>query len=126
MRRVVSIWFPTLPTDLLRKRSGCAPEGTPLVTAGNDGRRQVVMATDAAAAALGLRHGMPLAQARALVPNLAIHPTEPEADAETLRRMAGWCLRYAPLTSPDPPDGIWIDATGSTHLHVGRQPCCGI
>ena len=91
-----------------------------MVTAGNDGRRQVVVAMDAAAAALGLRHGMPLAQARALVPNLAIQPTEPEADAEALRRMAGWCLRYAPLTSPDPPNGIWIDATGSTHLHGGE------
>ena len=63
---------------------------------------------------------MPLAQAQALVPGLAIHPTEPEADAEALRRMAGWCLRYAPLASPDPLDGIWIDATGSTHLHGGE------
>ena len=63
---------------------------------------------------------MPLAQAQALVPGLAIHPAEPDSDAEALRRMAAWCLRYAPLTSPDPPDGIWIDATGSTHLHGGE------
>jgi protein ImuB len=63
---------------------------------------------------------MPLAQAQTLVPGLAIHPAEPEADAEALRRMAGWCLRYAPLASPDPPDGIWIDVTGSTHLHGGE------
>ena len=80
----------------------------------------MVAAADAAAAALGLRPGMPLAQAQALVPGLAIHPAEPEADAEMLRRMASWCLRYAPLASPDPPDGIWIDATGSTHLHGGE------
>ena len=120
MRRVVSIWFSTLPTDRLRQRNGCAPEGTPLVTAGSDGRRQVVAAADATAAGLGLRPGMPLAQAQALVPGLAIHPAEPEADAEALRRMAAWCLRYAPLVSPDPPDGIWIDATGSTHLHGGE------
>ena len=80
----------------------------------------MVAAADATAAGLGLRPGMPLAQAQALVPGLAIHPAEPEADAEALRRMAGWCLRYAPLASPDPPDGIWIDATGSTHLHGGE------
>lgn len=88
-----------------------------MLTAGHDGRRQTVAAVDAAAAALGLRPGMPLAQARALVPDLAIHPAEPDADAEALRRMAAWCLRYAPLVSPDPPDGLWIDVTGSTHLH---------
>ena len=120
MRRVVSVWFPTLPTDRLRKRSGCAPEGEPLVTALHDRRRQVVAAADAAAMALGLRVGMPLAQARALVPGLVIKPAEPEADADALRRLAGWCLRYAPLASADPPDGIWIDVTGSTHLHGGE------
>ncbi|MEI7712439.1 MAG: DNA polymerase Y family protein [Rhodospirillales bacterium] len=120
MRRVVSIWFPTLPTDRLRQQSDCAPEGTPLITAGNDGRRQIVAATDSTAAGLGLHPGMPLAQAQALVPGLAIHPAEPDSDADSLRRMAAWCLRYAPLASPDPPDGIWIDATGSAHLHGGE------
>jgi protein ImuB len=120
MRRVVSIWFPTLPTDRLRQRRETAAEGTPLVTAGSDGRQQIVAAADAAAAGLGLRPGMPLAQAQALVPGLAIHPAEPEADAAALRRMAAWCLRYAPLTAPDPPDGLWIDATGSTHLLGGE------
>jgi protein ImuB len=30
------------------------------------------------------------------------------------------CLRYAPLAALDPPDGLWIDVTGSTHLHGGE------
>ena len=63
---------------------------------------------------------MPLAQAQVLVPGLVICPSAPEAEAEGLRRLAGWCLRYAPLASADPPDGIWIDVTGSTHLHGGE------
>ncbi len=90
------------------------------MTAGSDGRQQVVAAADATASKLGLRPGMPLAQARVLVPGLAICPADPEAEAEALRHMAAWCLRYAPLASPDPPDGIWIDVTGSTHLHGGE------
>ena len=28
--------------------------------------------------------------------------------------------QYAPLVAPDPPDGLWIDVTGSTHLHGGE------
>ena len=91
-----------------------------MVTAANNGRRQVVASVDAAAAGLGLRAGMPLAQAQALVPGLAIYPSAPEAEHEGLRRLAGWCLRYAPLASADLPDGIWIDVTGSTHLHGGE------
>ncbi len=121
MRRVVSVWFPTLPADRLRRLGGGAPIGTPLITAAHDARRQIVAAVDATAAALGLRAGMALAQARALVPGLAICPAEPDADAAALRHWAGWCLRYAPLAAADPPDGIWIDVTGSTHLLGGEN-----
>jgi protein ImuB len=38
----------------------------------------------------------------------------------SLATLAEWCLRYAPLAAPDPPDGLWIDVTGSTHLHGGE------
>ncbi len=173
MRRVVSVWFPTLPTDRLRRPEegrGAAPNpakggpplaprysvggqkgatatvdgsgcpllihlpingikgavgsfagpgqspGLPLVTA--TGR--VVMAVDAAAAGLGLRPGMKLAQAQALVPGLAVHDADPAGDATLLRRLAAWSLRYAPLAGIDPPDGLWIDVTGGTHLHGGE------
>ena len=94
----------------------------PLVTAVHDGRRMVVAAVDATAAALGLHAGMPLAQAQALVPGLeaGVCPAEPEADAAALGRLAAWCLRYAPLTAADAPDGIWLDITGCAHLHGGE------
>jgi len=38
----------------------------------------------------------------------------------TLDELAAWCLRYAPLTAADPPDGVWIDATGCAHLFGGE------
>ncbi|HEY6431251.1 MAG TPA: DNA polymerase Y family protein, partial [Acetobacteraceae bacterium] len=128
MRRVISVWLPTWPTDRLRKRADAPPADAPLVTAGHDGRRQAVMAADAAARALGVSPGMPLMQARALVANLVVMPAEPEADAAGLRRLAGWCLRYAPLVAADGPDGIWADVTGCAHLwdaeaHVPSPPC---
>ena len=37
-----------------------------------------------------------------------------------LTAIAEWALRYAPLVGTDPPDGLWIDVTGSTHLHGGE------
>jgi protein ImuB len=129
MRRVVSVWFPTLPTDRLWWReqgqgskghgpwrgSGQRPD-RPRVT--RTGR--VVAAVDAAAAGLGLRAGMKLAQAQALVPGILVHDADPAGDAAALLRLAEWCLRYAPLAAPDPPDGLWIDVTGSTHLQGGE------
>jgi protein ImuB len=90
------------------------------VTSAHDGHRRVIAAADAAARALGLRPGLPLAQALARIPGLAVMEAEPDADAAALGRLAAWCLRYAPLTAPDPPDGVWIDATGATHLVGGE------
>jgi protein ImuB len=116
-RRILSLFLPTWPTDRLHKLGALA---SPLVTATHDGRRRVIAATDLAASELGLHPGMTLAQAQALVPGLTIHDATPDADADALRRLAAWCLRYAPLTAADPPDGVWIDITGSAHLQGGE------
>ncbi len=80
----------------------------------------MVAAADRVARSLGLSPGMPLAQAQALVPGLSVSTSEPEGDANALVELAAWCLRYAPLTAPDQPNGIWIDATGATHLFDGE------
>jgi protein ImuB len=63
---------------------------------------------------------MPLAQAQALVPGLRIADADPAGDAAALAELAGWCLRYAPLTAADVPDGVWIDASGCAHLFGGE------
>ncbi len=80
------------------------------------------MAVDARAAALGLRAGMAVAHAQALVPNLAIEEADLAGDASALQRLAAWCLRhYTPLAAPSPPDGVWMDVTGCTHLFGGEE-----
>jgi protein ImuB len=118
MRRVVSLWLPTWPTDRLRKQDAL-PDAA-LVTAMHDGRKRVIAAVDAIAAQSGLYPGMPVAQGQALVPDLTVLEAQPEDDTAALRRVAGWCLRYAPLAAAAPPDGVWIDVTGSAHLQGGE------
>lgn len=54
------------------------------------------------------------------MPNLHIVDAEPRGDAEALERLAQWCLRYSPIVAVDPPDGIWIDASGVAHLFGGE------
>jgi protein ImuB len=122
MRRVISVFLPTWPTDLLRRfQSAAVPSADkPLVTTMHDGRRQVVAGADRAARALGLVPGMPVAQGQALVPGLTVIPATPDRYARVLEEAAAWCLRYAPLTAPDKSSGLWIDATGSTHLFGGE------
>ncbi len=93
----------------------------PLVTRRHDGRRLVIAAACPVAGGLGLRAGMPLAHAQAMLPGLAVLDATPGEDARALERLAAWCLRLSPMTAADPPDGVWIDVTGCAHLHGGER-----
>jgi len=64
---------------------------------------------------------MPLADARALHPGLAVAEADFAGDAAALARLAAWCGRYSPWTAPCPPDGVWLDVTGCAHLHGGED-----
>lgn len=90
--------------------------------AAQDGRRRVLHAVDAAARRSGLRPGLFLAEARARVAGLHVRDADPAADAAGLHRLALWCLRrYSPVVAIDPPQGLWIDATGAGHLFGGDE-----
>ena len=65
MRRVVSLYLPSWPTDRLRRSGSHAapPPDEPLATVAQDGARRVLAGLDAAARRLGLSPGMSAAQA---------------------------------------------------------------
>jgi protein ImuB len=116
MPRVVSLYLPTWPTDRLTRR-----DDAPLILAGRIGNRREVFAANAAAQALGLRVGMQVTKAQAMVPGLELKDAEPVEDARGLENLALWALqRYSPIVAADPDDGLVIDATGAAHLHGGE------
>ncbi len=86
----------------------------------------VIAAACSKSRGLGLRAGMPLAHAQAMVPELVVADAALADDAQALERLAAWCLRLSPLTAADPPDGVWIDVTGCAHLHGGEAPMLGL
>jgi len=90
------------------------------VTVRREGATRVIASVCRAAREAGLRAGMTLTHAQALIPDLAVVDARPDEDAEALERLALWCLWCAPLVAPDPPDGLWIDVAGSAHLFGGE------
>ena len=74
-----------------------------------------IVALSREAAALGLTPGLPLADARARVPGLAVVPFDPEADAVLLGRLVAHCRVYTPSVMADPPQGLALDIAGCTH-----------
>ena len=126
MARVISVCLPMWPIDRLRRAGGTLPDeapagAAPLVLTGRAGSRRVVTAACEGALALGLRPGMAITKAQAMVPDLRVEPADPEADLAGLERLALWLMqRIAPVVAVDPPDGVVIDSTGADHLHGGE------
>lgn len=88
-----------------------------------------ISALDDAAARLGLSIGLPLANARAICPQLRVFDADEAADARALNDIADWCDRFTPLVALDPPHGLFLDITGCAHLFGGEaallQMVCG-
>lgn len=78
-------------------------------------------AVNAAANAQGLAAGVTLADARAMVPELRVHNSDPTADEEFLDTLADDCLGYTPLVAAYLPDTIVLDIGGSAHLSGGEK-----
>jgi protein ImuB len=68
---------------------------------------------------------MPLTQARALVPGLDVRDAEPDADAALLERLALFAARrWTPRAALSPPDGLFLDLSGTAHLFGGEEAMC--
>jgi protein ImuB len=66
--------------------------------------RLTVKAADGIALRLGIRCGMPLAQARAMQPDLNVALSDPAADLAVLEALTVWCQWLSPLTALDGTD----------------------
>jgi protein ImuB len=120
-RRILSLWLPRLPIDRI-KRQFChdaAPANPSIVVAKQNNALQI-FAMDDAAARLGLEVGLPLANARAICPQLQVFDADSAADAQALNAIAEWCDRFTPLVALDSPHGLFLDITGCVHLFGGE------
>jgi protein ImuB len=128
--RCLSLWLPYLATDRLarRKAPSCPRDSSlspataaPSATWTKIKGGQRLASLDAHAQAVGLRVGMTLADARAIVPTLEVAEADSGAEAELLAAIADWCRRFTPLAALDQPDGVLLDISGASHLFGGER-----
>jgi protein ImuB len=118
-RRYLALFFPWLPAERFCRMAPRPPDA-PLAFAEKQRGALRLAAIDPHAYALGLASGMPLADARARVPELVVVPHDPVADHAWLDRIAQGCARYTPLVALDAPDGLILDIAGTEHLFGGE------
>ncbi|ASR10795.1 nucleotidyltransferase (plasmid) [Rhizobium leguminosarum bv. viciae] len=122
MPRVVSIFFPDLPTDRIRRADPAIPVEQAIAVISKSGSKRWVSAADAAARKAGVHLGMPAAKAQALFQGLLMIDADPAADAVALERITMWALsQYSPIVAVDAPDGIVMDTEGADHLQGGEE-----
>ena len=85
--------------------------------------RQVVAQRCERAARAGVKEGMSLSHARALLPAGAVEvrPYEAGREVAALRALARWAVQFSPVVAADPPDGLLMDVTGCQRLYRGEQ-----
>jgi protein ImuB len=132
-RRILSLWLPRLPIDRIKRQlahSSAAPGSIePCIVVAKQNNALQIFALDDAASHLGLSIGLPLANARAICPQLRVFDADAAADAGALSDIAFWCDRFTPLVALDPPHGLFLDIAGCAHLFGGEaalmQMICG-
>jgi len=96
------------------------PSNVPCIVVAKQNNALQIFALDDAAARLGLDIGLPLANARAICPQLKVFDADEAADAKALNAIAEWCDRFTPLVALDSPHGLFLDITGCVHLFGGE------
>ena len=120
MKRFVSIWFPFLKTDWLSIRQPSLRE-LPFVLVTPDHGRMLITAANEKAMAQSIQAGMIAADAKAMFPSLTVIDDQPGLAERLLKRIAAWCIRFSPSVAVDGDDGLFLDATGCTHLWRGDE-----
>jgi protein ImuB len=143
-RRILSLWLPRLPIDRIkrvkilsneavtgsREENASHPVNEPSIVVSRQNNMLRIFALDDAAAHFGLDIGLPLANARAICPQVQVYDADEAADAHTLNAIAEWCDGFTPLVALDRPHGLFLDITGCAHLFGGEAAMmnlvCGV
>jgi len=128
VKRFLALNLPTFAVDhaRLRARASC-PEAdrTPALFLLIDVIRgaQSIAQCCPEATRRGVRRGMSLAHARALIGTreTVVERFDPVDNQEKLEQLSGWAVRFSPHVCPDPPHGLLLDVSGSERLFGGEE-----
>ena len=124
-RRYLALYLPRWATDCLKRAEPALRESTrPLALWEKQRSSMRLVAVDERAAAEGLIVGMPLADAKGLVPHLAVREIDRATTARIFADFADWHSNASPLVSVLTDQAEWgdlvLDVTGVSHLFGGE------
>lgn len=124
----LAIRLPHLSLDLFSR--GRARQNRPLAISEMRQRREVLIACNPAARKAGVRPGMAVTAAQAILDGLQVLPRQRERENEALHRLAAWCYQYSSQVclpghavagktatkASDERPVLWLEVAGSERL----------
>ena len=122
-RRYLAVFLPFLPSERIKRGQSTTgkPPDAPFALVEKLRGSMRLTAVDQAALTLGLIPGLPLADARARVPQLAVFDADERADTLLLDWLADACDRYTPMVAVDLPHCLILDITGCVHAFADGE-----
>jgi protein ImuB len=112
----LALHFSSLPMEIYSRGSATAE---PLAIAEKLGNRSYVKVCNQLAEDGGVRTGMPVPAAQALLANLVVRNSDLSAEQEALSGIATWAGSFTPDVSLQPPQGLLIEIGSCLRLHRG-------
>jgi len=109
--------FPLLCLETLARSAETA---APIAVTGGEARPRILDANPRAHDK-GVRAGMDVSAALALVPQLVVHPRNATLETQSLREIAQWALQFGPAPSLEGEEAILLEIGASLKLFGGAQ-----
>ena len=117
----ISLYFKYLPIEVILN-SRIKPEAI-LV---EQKRQARILVGNQVAGQLGIRPGLSVKAAMAMVPDLAIAHRDVRLEARTLQRLAAWAARFTPAVSIDSSNVLLLDVQASLKFFGGLSKLWGL
>lgn len=117
----LAVHLPGLALEALGSAAGSAAPARPRAATELGGRVQRIIVADERASAAGVRPGLALTAALALLPELDAQPRDARRERLLLERLAAHSLRFTPRVSLEPPDALLLEVRGSLGLFGGAR-----
>jgi len=120
----LAIHLPSLLLDSLRDVALALPGRPPVAIVDLERNGKIVRACEEAVHAAGVREGMSINAALALVPGLHALARDARRERQLLEAVAQRGVRFTPRVSLEPPDGVLLEVLGSLRLFGGARQLC--
>ena len=117
--RARRLWLCVRLPGLALEAFGPGDETVPLAVAEGEGGARTVLTCNRAAARGGIRSGLGLNAAYALLPDLKLLDRKPRRERQALERLAAWCMQFTSVVALEPPSALLLEIRGSLRLFGG-------